>query len=125
MKAINLLLLAFIMAVILMTFTQPIYAAELTISEDGLIVSEDITREHADAGWNQVLRSYKNFVIGFFAMATLSMVFMFIYAFINLGASAGNPGARAKAVTTVLWTGIATAILGGTLLFFSMFYNMF
>lgn len=96
----------------------------LEVGKDGLITG-NIPNSRASEAWNEILGSYRIFVIGFFAIATISTVGMMIGAFISLGASAGNPKDRSRAIGRLLWTGIATTLLGGTLFFFTMFYNLF
>lgn len=117
---------AFLIIIALLIFSvQQVGAISLEISEDGLVTSPQISKGDADSAWNDFLLEYKNFVLGFFGVATVSTVLLFIVSFLKLGASAGNPSERAKAIRGVLWTGIATALLGGTLFFFTMFYSIF
>jgi hypothetical protein len=51
------------------------------------------------------------------------MIVLFIVQFMKLGASAGNPQARSQALTGVLWTGIAAALLGSVTIIVGFFYN--
>lgn len=118
--------LLILIAIIILSFSQISMAdgINLEVGEDGLIQGS-VTEEERIEAWNTMLSSYRVFVMGFLGIASISMLGLFIYNFINLGASGSNPGSRSKAVGAVLWTGIATAFLGATFFFFSMFYGLF
>lgn len=73
--------------------------------------------------WQTLLTKYKGFITGVAAVAAVTMLILFIIQFMKLGASAGNPSARAQAIVGVLWTGIATAGLGAAAIITAIFYN--
>ncbi|WP_353096120.1 hypothetical protein [Tissierella praeacuta] len=73
---------------------------------------------------NILLYEYRNFIMGFLGLATLTLVLMFIKGFINLGVSAGNPTKRSQALTGVLLTGVASIGTGGLTFWVYFFSNM-
>lgn len=73
--------------------------------------------------WNQIFAKYKNVIVGVSGIGAITMMALFIIQFMKLGASAGNPQARSQALTGVLWTGIAAALLGSVSIIAGFFYN--
>ena len=73
--------------------------------------------------WNQLFAKYKNVIVGISGIGAITMMALFIIQFMKLGASAGNPQARSQALTGVLWTGIAAALLGAVSIIAGFFYN--
>lgn len=73
--------------------------------------------------WNQLFAKYKNVIVGVSGIGAITMMALFIIQFMKLGASAGNPQARSQALTGVLWTGIAAALLGAVSIIAGFFYN--
>ena len=63
--------------------------------------------------------------LGITGIGTMTMVLLFIKAFVNLGASAGNPQARAKALKTILTTGVLATIMGSASFWFMFVLNIF
>ena len=75
--------------------------------------------------FHHVIERYKTIITFFSAIGAITMVGIFIYTFIKLGATAGNPMERQKCITGLIITGIATALLGSTALFVGLFYSAF
>lgn len=73
--------------------------------------------------WNHIFAKYKNVIVGVSGIGAITMMALFIIQFMKLGASAGNPQARSQALTGVLWTGIAAALLGAVSIIAGFFYN--
>ena len=73
--------------------------------------------------WNHIFAKYKNVIVGISGIGAITMMALFIIQFMKLGASAGNPQARSQALTGVLWTGIAAALLGAVSIIAGFFYN--
>ena len=73
---------------------------------------------------NKILKEYRGVVTFISAIGTLSMIMFFIFNFIALGNSRGNPQERQKAITGLIVSGIATAGLGSVTLITTLFYNM-
>ena len=98
---------------------------KLSIGEDGLIKIEDkksnLTSEKT---WNALIKRYKNVIVGFSAVAALTMLMWFIFKFTKLGVCADNPQQRAEVIRGLWVTGIATAFLGSVSLFVYIFYTM-
>lgn len=114
--------------------TQTVYLSELkyaktntddvdvSIDEDGKLQIEGINDN--DTGvWNQLFSKFKGIIVGITGIGTLVMIVLFIIQFMKLGASAGNPQARQQALMGVLWTGVATALLGSVTIIIGFFYN--
>lgn len=75
--------------------------------------------------FHHVIERYKTIITFFSAIGAITMVGIFIYTFIKMGATAGNPMERQKCITGLIITGIATALLGSTALFVGLFYSAF
>lgn len=73
--------------------------------------------------WTQIIKKYRVFIVGISGIAAITMVVIFIFQFLKLGASAGNPQARSQALTGLLWSGIAAAGLGAVSLIVGLFYR--
>ena len=76
-----------------------------------------------DGGWAGIIVRYRKFIVGIAGVAAVTMVLLFIFQFIKLGQSAGNPQARAQALTGIMWTGVAAAGLGAVAIITSLFYG--
>lgn len=74
--------------------------------------------------WNDIYDQYKYVIALVTGLAALTMFAIFLLGFMRLGATAGNPQERSHAITTLIWSGIATVGLGGVSIFFAFFYNM-
>ena len=73
---------------------------------------------------NKILTEYRGVVVFISGIARISMIMFFIFNFIELGNSKGNPQARQKAINGLIISGIATAGLGSVTLITQLFYNM-
>lgn len=76
----------------------------------------------ADA-WSKFIAKYQNFITGLAGIGAVTMIVLFIFQFLKLGASAGNPQARSQALAGCLWTGIAAMGLGAVTIIVGFFYN--
>lgn len=74
--------------------------------------------------WNKIFTEYKGVIVGVTGIGTLTMVCLFIFNFMKLGQSAGNPQLRSAALTGLLWTGLAAAGLGGVTIFVGFSSNL-
>ena len=90
--------------------------------EDGKLVVDGISSDDGSA-WNQLFDRFKGIIVGLTGVGTLVMIVLFIIQFMKLGSSAGNPQARSQALTGVLWTGVAAALLGSVTIIVGFFYN--
>lgn len=94
---------------------------DVNIDENGeVVVDSEATQQGA---WTTLIEKYKNFIVGFSGIAAVTMVAAFILQFMKLGTTAGNPSERSKAVSGILWTGIAAALLGAVSLITGIFYG--
>lgn len=92
------------------------------MGDNGKLEIDGITSDDTSA-WNQLFSRFKGVIVGITGVGTLVMIVLFIVQFMKLGASAGNPQARSQALTGVLWTGIAAALLGSVTIIVGFFYN--
>lgn len=74
---------------------------------------------------NAGLSKFKMLVLVIFGFATLTLILIFIKNFTLLGISSTNPQARSNAIISLILSGIATAGLGGIMIFFTFFYTLF
>lgn len=94
----------------------------VSMDDDGRLLVDGISSDDQSA-WNQLFARFKGVIVGVTGVGTLVMIVLFIIQFMKLGASAGNPQARSQALTGVLWTGIAAALLGSVTIVVGFFYN--
>ncbi|WCF11725.1 hypothetical protein NDS46_30745 (plasmid) [Paenibacillus thiaminolyticus] len=73
--------------------------------------------------WSRLIEKYRAFIVGISGIGAITMVVIFIFQFLKLGGSAGNPQARTQALIGILWSGIAAAGLGAVTLIVGLFYN--
>jgi hypothetical protein len=92
------------------------------MGEDGKLVIDGISSDD-QSSWNQLFSRFKGIIVALTGVGTLVMIVLFIIQFMKLGASAGNPQARSQALTGVLWTGVAAALLGSVTIIVGFFYN--
>lgn len=74
---------------------------------------------------NRLLTKYRVIIVFLLAFGMLSSIMFFIFNFIELGNSRGNPQARQKAVNGLIMSGVSTAGLGSVILITTLFYNIF
>ena len=106
-----------------------VYANNATIPDIKLDSSNNIKNglyqaKKSNKLLNKILKEYRGIVVFISAIAMLSMIMFFIFNFIELGNSRGNPQARQKAINGLIVSGIATAGLGSVVLIVQLFYNM-
>lgn len=94
-----------LMATLFFAFPLPVFADDsnnqipnVTIGNDGTV---SISGAGFEAGssteaWKQIITKYRYFIAGISGIAAITMVVIFIFQFIKLGASAGNPQARSQ-----------------------------
>lgn len=138
-KNIVFALLLMLMFAIIMNFAVPLeaFAAPtsgtsgnnqipgVSIQPDGTINIKGAGFDQAKGGnaWGQIIGKYRTFIAGVSGIAAITMVVIFIFQFLKLGASAGNPQARSQALVGCLWSGIAAAGLGAVTLIVGLFYH--
>lgn len=106
-----------------MNTTKPPGSTMYSINNETL-TSAGIESGNKTAAWNKVFTEYKGAVVGISGIATLTFVALFIFNFMKLGATSGNPQARQACVITLLWTGIAAACCGGFTIFLGFFHGL-
>lgn len=85
---------------------------------------DDFNEGNKEDALNKVLTEYRTIVTFISAIGTISMIMFFIFNFIQLGKSQGNPQERQKAITGLIMSGLASAGLGSVTLITSLFYKM-
>ena len=94
----------------------------VVMGDDGKLHIDGISSDD-QSSWNQLFSRFKGIIVALTGVGTLVMIVLFIIQFMKLGASAGNPQARSQALTGVLWTGVAAALLGSVTIIVGFFYN--
>ena len=92
------------------------------MGDNGQLIVDGISADDTSS-WNQLFSRFKGVIVGLTGVGTLVMIVLFIIQFMKLGSSAGNPQARSQALTGVLWTGVAAALLGSVTIIVGFFYN--
>lgn len=72
---------------------------------------------------NTILGEYRLLITFGSAVVSFTMIGIFIVNLMKLGNSRGNPQARSKAITGLIFTGIATALAGSVTVIAGLFYN--
>lgn len=97
---------------------------DVTISADGVTATGDMARDKdMSESWNDFIDKYRFWISGIAGIAAVSMILFFIIQFMKLGASAGNPSERSKAISGLVFAGIAAAGLGGVAIIVGFFYT--
>lgn len=111
----------FLTLVMMMGFGLPVMQAhaagqvgdvEVKVGNDGKleIGGGDLSTDGTSgSAWTTFINKYRNFIVGISGIGAVSMIMFFIFQFMKLGASAGNPQARSQALTGLIWSGIAAA----------------
>lgn len=86
-------------------------------------VSTIINKDQTNNKMTDILDKYRGLISALSGGGALTMLLFFIINFGKLGASAGNPQQRQSALMGLLFTGIATALLGSIMIFFQFFYH--
>lgn len=72
---------------------------------------------------NRILEEYRIWVVFGSGMTSFIMMGLFIINFMKLANSKGNPQARQKATSGLIFTGVGTALTGSVTLITQLFYN--
>ena len=90
---------------------------------DGKFFVTGLMYSDVDA-WNQIFESLSLVITGITGIGVLACVMAFVIQIIKLGAAAGNPSERERALSGLLWTGIGTAGLGAVTIIFGFAYSL-
>lgn len=100
---------------------------EIEITDDGTLTiggSSGMTSEtKSGAAWTSFITKYRNFIVGISGIGAVSMILFFIMQLLKLGAASGNPQGRQQAITGLIWSGIAAALLGSVTIIVGFFYS--
>lgn len=72
---------------------------------------------------NEFLVRYKGFIMGVLGIAFLTMIIIFMVHFSRLAATAGLPVERKKVISGIIYSAIASAVLGSLTVFFALIYS--
>ncbi len=106
--------------------------AELTLDSDdseswtlSLGDGKSKNSEISDEQFSKVSSKYRGYLnIGLGVLAVTTFLIM-IFQFVKLGYAGSNPAERKKAITGILFSGIATALFGGLAVVVSIFASAF
>lgn len=73
--------------------------------------------------WEGFIAKYRGFIIGISAIGMVSMILFFVFSFMKLAGTAGNPRARQEVLNGLIWSGVAAAGLGSVTTFVGFFYG--
>lgn len=108
------------------TNTHDPSAVDVQVTDGGLKISGGGFTDGGSAqAWTDMIKKYRAFIVGIAGIGAVTMIAIFIFQFLKLGASAGNPQARSQALVGCLWSGIAAAGLGAVTIIVGFFYNAF
>lgn len=105
-------------------FARTTESLDLTVDENGLITG-NISEEEKNEAVNDVLNNFKEFVGLVYALALVTMAIYFILYFSKIGASGTNAVQRSRAMSGILYSGIALAGLGSIGLLAGIIYFLF
>ena len=77
----------------------------------------------SDRDWNNMLTRYKNIIMAFTGVLTITCFGAMILQITKLAASGDNEQARRKAIMGILTTGIGVALLGSATIVIGFFYG--
>ena len=93
--------------------------------EDGVItLTGPVGIKNQKGAMGHVISKYKKIITFIGGMITVSLVGIFIFQFVQLGATATNPMERKKVLIGLLISGISAALLGSVTLFVGIFMGM-
>lgn len=76
-----------------------------------------------NGSFSKIIDKYKTAITFISAIGAVTMVAIFIFMFMKLGSTSGNPTERSKCLTGLIWSGIAAAGLGSVALVVGIFYG--
>ena len=129
MKKIVITLILLIITILITIQTLPSFAddtilingiGDVSIGEGNRIENIEVNGKNV---WMELFSKYRELILGFSGVATLTMVLFFIVYFVKLGRTGDNPDARSSALSGLLWTGLATTGLGSITVLVAFFYN--
>ena len=76
------------------------------------------------AFWKEIFSKYRTMIMATSGAISLLLVALFIINIMKYSASSGNPQARKNCLITILWTGVGTALFGGTTILVGITSNL-
>ena len=109
------------------TTTGPSNGTDVDVTMDSTgkvtIKGAGFDRQGDGSAWTNFFKKYRTIIAGVSGIAAITFIAFFIFYFMKLGATAGNPQARSQTLMGLLWTGIAAAGLGSVSIVVGFFYN--
>ena len=96
----------------------------VSIGEDGDSLSVE-GMETDDDTWTTLFKKYKKGILGFFGLAMLKLIAIFIKGALAHAANATNPNGRREGITGLIWTGVGAAVCGSVVVITALFWNAF
>lgn len=119
------ILIALFSAVLMVPSESVNAIGDIGVNDKGELTGLNSNNEKGvQSTFSTIFQKYRLVIAGVSGVVALSMLLFFIVQAFRLGNSAHNPSERQKAMTGLIWTGIATALLGSISLFVGLFYNM-
>lgn len=106
----------------------PVVQAEATDFLDGIQYNNeggslDVTVSEEGTDFNGIMNRYKNIIMAFTGILTITCFGAMILQITKLAASGDNEQARRKAIMGILTTGIGVALLGSATIVIGFFYG--
>lgn len=127
-----------LLVILFLTIPNTVYAidfekdlANLDIdldSETGLVSINQYSGNNKPSqteAWNTVYSEYKEILVGFSGILTLTFVVLFMKNTFALGQSSENPQEREKCLKGILWTGIGTGGFAIVTILMAMAFKFF
>ena len=93
------------------------------VNINGNQVSVAAGNNNAALNMGGVVSKYQSIASVITGLLTVTMFIFMLIQFTKLGAAGDNESARKKAITGIMTTGIATALLGGATIIIGFFWN--
>lgn len=103
-----------------------VFAETITINGIGEVdINEDISNVEVNGKsiWTEFFVKYRELILAFTGLATLTMIMFFVLNFVKLAKSGDNPNLRGEALSGLLWTGLATSGIGSITVIIGLSYN--
>lgn len=94
------------------------------VSKNGKVTyAGDLKNGSDGSSWTKLIEKYRFFIAGISGVGAVSMILFFIMNFLKLGATSANPQERSRAITGLVFSGLAAAGLGAVTFIVGIFFN--
>lgn len=132
-KLVSILALVLLTLVIATAFGPAVYADGTAKGSDApevkvengqmVITGAGFGEGGSDGAWTNFLEKYRKIIGGVSGTVAITLFIALIIQIGRLGVNSTTPQGRSSALSAIMWTLIATAILGAVGIFFSFFYG--